>query len=50
MTYGFEDYISHRYKNFNLNLINSKVYHHDFRNFKDFLKNIHIWVFMTLMN
>tara|TARA_Y100001958_G_C21188203_1_gene516878 strand:- start:25 stop:1026 length:1002 start_codon:yes stop_codon:yes gene_type:complete len=41
MTYGFEDYeFAYRYKknNFNFNLINSKVYHHDFRNFKDFLK------------
>ena len=41
MMYGFEDYeFAYRFKknNFSLNIINSKVYHHDFRNFKDFLK------------
>jgi glycosyltransferase involved in cell wall biosynthesis len=39
--YGFEDYeFAYRFKkyNFNLNVINSKVYHHDFRNFRFFLK------------
>ena len=41
MMYGFEDYeFAYRFKknNYNLNVINAKVYHHDFRDFRDFLK------------